>query len=69
MVTPMTDPGELLTSTQAAAILGVSARTIQRRVKAGLLVPAARVPAGHHGTYLFRRADIEALAAERAPAA
>lgn len=62
MVTAMTDDGDLLTSAQAAAILGVSARTIHRRVEDKTLVPAAHIQAGRNGTFLFRRADIEALA-------
>lgn len=56
----MTD--DLLTSTQAGAILGRSARTVQRLAESGALTPAQKLP-GPNGAYLFRRADVEALLA------
>lgn len=56
----MTHP-DLLTSTEVGRILGCSGRTIQRRADAGQ-IPIARQLPGPNGAYLFRRADIEALA-------
>jgi excisionase family DNA binding protein len=52
---------ELLTSPEAGALLGKSARTVQRLVDRGELKPAQKLP-GPNGAYLFRREDIEALA-------
>jgi len=50
----------LLTTTQAGAVLGKSARTIQRMADAGLLPVAHKLP-GVKGAYLFRAADVAAL--------
>lgn len=55
---PPTD--ELLTSTQAGAILGKSGRTITRMGDAGKLPIAQKLP-GPNGAYLFRRSDVEQL--------
>lgn len=63
MVSLVTD--DLLTSSQVGAILGKSARTVQRMVDAGSLTPAQKLP-GPNGAYLFRRADVEALTDEAA---
>lgn len=60
----MTDDGDLITSPSAGVILGVSARTVHRMVEDGRLTPAQKVPTGQHGTFLFHRADIEALRAQ-----
>ena len=49
----------LLTSPQAGALLGKSARTVQRMAENGDL-PVAQKLDGPNGAYLFRRADIEA---------
>ena len=56
---------ELITSSQAAVILGKSARTVARLAQLGDLPVAAQLAAGN-GVYLFRRADVEKIAAERA---
>ena len=56
----MPDTDDLLTSTQAGAILGCSGRTVVRRADAGLIPVAARLP-GPNGATLFHRSDIEAL--------
>lgn len=57
---------ELLTSPEAGAILGKSARTVQRMADAGVLPVAQKLP-GPNGAYLFRRSDIDTyLAAEPA---
>lgn len=53
---------DLIGTAQAARILGRSPRTVHRMVEAGDLIPAVTAPGGHHGTFLFHRADIEALA-------
>ena len=53
---------ELLTSPQAGAILGKSARTVQRMADAGDLPYAHKLP-GPNGAYLFRRSEVEALLA------
>ncbi len=42
----------LLTTTQVAALLGVSVRTVHRMVAAGHLDPAVKAP-GTRGAYLF----------------
>lgn len=59
---------ELLTSTQSGQILGKSGRTVVRMVERGHLTPAGKLP-GDNGAYLFRRRDIERLAAKREKAA
>lgn len=58
----------LLTSTQAGAVIGKSARTVQRLADAGLLPIAHKLP-GPNGAYLFRRGDVDAyVPAKRTPA-
>lgn len=59
---------DLIGSTEAARLLGKSPRTIHRLVAAGKLAPALTAPGGFKGSYLFRRADIEALASEASKA-
>jgi excisionase family DNA binding protein len=57
---------DLVGTAEAARMLGhVDKSTITRWVHDGRLEVAHRLP-GKHGALLFRRADIEALAAERA---
>lgn len=53
---------ELITTTEAATLLGKSSRSVQRMVDSGDLVPVRRL-AGPNGAYLFNRADIEVLVA------
>jgi predicted site-specific integrase-resolvase len=55
---------DLLTSTQAGAALGVSGRTVLRRAEKGELRVVQKLP-GWNGTWLFDRAEIEALAAQQ----
>ena len=62
----MTSPADLIGSAEAARILGRSPRTVHRLVTSGALVPVTVTPAGPHGAYLFRRADVEALREETA---
>lgn len=52
-------------TTEAAQILGKSPRTVHRLVETGVLVPVFVAPGGYAGAFLFARADVEALAAER----
>ena len=66
MVGHMTQHG-LMTAAEVAARFGVTARTINRWVHAGRLIPIQKLPTST-GAYLFRAADVEALAAERAEA-
>jgi len=63
----MPDADDLITSSEAARILGRSARTVARLAKAGELPHAGRLTAAR-GVYLFRRSDVEAFAAARAEA-
>ena len=48
-------------------MFGVTARTVNRWVHDGRLVPAHKLPTPT-GAYLFQVADVEALAAERTKA-
>lgn len=56
---------DLVTTQQAAEIVGKHIRTIHRFVADGTLVPAVKVP-GQTGAYLFRRADVTALPTKQA---
>lgn len=60
----MPHPDDLLTATQAGDILGRSYRTVLRLADDGLLPIAHKLP-GVNGAHLFRRGDVERLAAER----
>jgi excisionase family DNA binding protein len=53
----MPDNADVLTTTQAAALLNVDRATIARWVRLGQL-PAIRLPSGH---WRIRRADVERL--------
>ena len=61
---PKPDPDELIISSQVGLILGKSPRTIARLAEQGEIPYASKLP-GPNGAYLFRRGDIEALAAKR----
>ncbi|MGX9669955.1 helix-turn-helix domain-containing protein [Mycobacterium sp. HM-7] len=65
---PTPTPDELITASQAGRILDRSYRTVLRLMEQGELSCAMKVP-GPNGAYLFRRADVEKLAADRAKAA
>jgi len=57
---------DLVNTGEALTILGMSSpTTVTRLVQAGKLTPATKLP-GLRGAYLFLRADVERLAAERA---
>jgi excisionase family DNA binding protein len=53
---------DLLTTAQVAELLGIPVRTLNRMAERGDLKPALTL-AGDRGARLYRRADIEALAA------
>jgi excisionase family DNA binding protein len=55
-------PDELVTTAQAASILGKSVPTIHRLADSGTL-PVAHKLDGIRGAKLYRRADVEALLA------
>lgn len=54
-------------SAESCRILEIHPATLTRWVGSGVLEAAHKLP-GKNGAYLFRRADIEALAAKRAKA-
>ena len=53
-----------MTSPEVGRLLGVSSRTVHRRVEAGELVAAQKLP-GPVGAYLFRREDVERYLAKQ----
>jgi predicted site-specific integrase-resolvase len=53
---------DLIGSTESCRILKIHPATLGRWVKTGKITPAHKLPT-KNGAYLFRRADIEALAA------
>lgn len=55
----MPSPDDLLTVEQAAEILSLSPRAVRHRALAGT-IPATKLP-GRTGSYVFRRADVEAV--------
>lgn len=55
---------QVMTTAQAASRLRTSRCTVVRMAHAGLLEPLEKLP-GLRGAFLFRPADVEALAAER----
>ena len=59
---------ELIGTTDAAAMLAVSVRTVHRLVATHRLTPAHKI-VGVTGAYLFRPADVQALAAQLGRAA
>lgn len=65
MQTTPTEGKALLTTQEARQVIGVSRQTLGRLVAAGSLTPAFQLP-GRTGAILFRRVDVEALAAARA---
>ena len=67
----MADSGELndlMTSAEVMAYMGWSRMTLERRMKAGRLLPVNRTPKlDRPRVLLFRRADVERLARGEAP--
>ena len=64
IVLHMPDRAPLLTAPEVANLLGKSVRSVHRMATAGTLPVAHKLP-GPNGAFLFARADVEALAAER----
>ncbi|WP_165962843.1 helix-turn-helix domain-containing protein [Occultella glacieicola] len=60
-----TTAAELIGSKEACRLLDVDRATLVRRVWDGTLTPVTKMP-GKNGAYVFARADIAALAEERA---
>jgi predicted site-specific integrase-resolvase len=60
-------PNDLIGSAEACRILAIDKATLSRWITAGQLDAAHKLP-GPNGAYLFHRADINQLAAERASA-
>lgn len=58
---------DLITATEAGRLLDKSARTVSRLAEAGQL-PFVQKLAGPRGAYLFRRTEIEKLAAAQGAA-
>jgi excisionase family DNA binding protein len=55
-------PEKLLTTAQAAQLLGVNARTLLRYIERGVLQPTLTLPSGHHRwTEADIRAQLDAL--------
>lgn len=52
-----------MTTTEAAARLGKSRRTVSRMVERHEITPAARLALGRHGIFVFDRAEVERVAA------
>lgn len=65
MMLYMQSSSDLIGSREAGDILGRSPRTVHRLVSTGDLVPAAKVPGGYDGVFLFHRRDVERLARKR----
>jgi len=61
---PLLQPGDLLTTAEAAELLRVTVKTLERWEKAGKLIPN-RLPGGHKR---YRRTDLDDLIADRASA-
>lgn len=51
---------DLLTTSEAAELLGVSGRTLSRWVEAGRITPAVTAP-GRTGVRMFDRRDVQLL--------
>lgn len=64
----MADIADLLTTTEVARELGVDKTTLTRWVAEGRIVAVHKLP-NKNGAFLFARADVAALAAERTEAA
>lgn len=56
----MPDIDNLISTSEAAGIVGESVRQFIRRVEAGSIKPAKKLP-GLRGAYLFERSDVERI--------
>lgn len=63
-MTEILQPGDVLTAREAAEILQVNVKTLERWEKSGQLIPT-RLPGGHKR---YRRSTIEDLFTDRASA-
>lgn len=70
IVAPVTnpDPEEFILSSEVGVILRKSPRTVARLAESGEIPYVRKLP-GPNGAYLFKRSDVEKLAAERTEAA
>lgn len=57
----MPESDELISTREAAELVGVSVRQFIRQVERGDVSPAKKFP-GIRGAYLFRRSDVERVA-------
>ena len=60
---PMANPDDLISSIEAAELLGKGRSTLTRWVQSGRLTEAMKLP-GETGTRLFHRSEVERLADE-----
>ena len=58
---------DLIGTREAAALLGVSHRTVHRLVAAETLTPAMTAPGGQHGAFLFTPKAVEEILEQRRP--
>lgn len=58
------NPDDLVTTAEAAAIVGKSVPTINRWKAENKLTPFKTVPGGRAGAHLYLRSDVEAMRAE-----
>lgn len=56
--------GDLIGTSVAAGILGLSTATVNRLAASGV-IPTAYKTAGRNGAHIFNRADVEAYKAKR----
>jgi excisionase family DNA binding protein len=52
------DEDRILTTAEAADLLGVTVRTVQRKANTGQIPIVRKIPGGRHGEYLFRESDL-----------
>jgi excisionase family DNA binding protein len=67
MATHTGPPSEFIGSAEVARLLRINQVTVSRWVASGDLVPAHKLP-GKNGAYLFKREDVDRVAADRASA-
>lgn len=65
IVTTTRSADDVVFTAEVAQMFGVTPSGISRMVKRGALTPVKRAP-GTRGALMFRRSEVEALAAERA---
>ena len=65
MLHRMPTPSPFVGSAETCQLLEIHPATLLRWIKADKIMPVHKLP-GDNGAYLFHRADVEKLAAERA---